>query len=378
MRLYLLLLIGLLALPLKAGFAPSKDLHYPSERSPSNKNRNIPSKKRPVADSENDLGKNQAQQLLSQYLQAQKETLEKTAHDHVKDLMKNLDDPKKLLEALNALFFENQLSVSAEGIEQEVFGKQLAEFPMEVRHFLVKAYTEGQKEYRDQLISKISESLSEMNDLKAIQLSRALLKAKEKHLEAYDRVIKNIPETDGKDSWCFTCNPTGEIAKGSGYTFEKAMDEAISEVMKSLPIEQSNPKEKAKPQPKLKPPEKKQQPIAPPKPPSEPAQTFLPDHSRLQVPGLSSRGTAVPRELQGSVSDLLRGKQVLLLGNPTGCPPCQKAAAFLRQRGIPFEEAPVRSNPQAGQVFRNLRGQKFPLMIHSDGNGGFIYRYPNW
>jgi len=72
------------------------------------------------------------------------------------------------------------------------------------------------------------------------------------------------------------------------------------------------------------------------------------------------------------------GGQVLLLGNPTGCPPCQRAAEFLRRNKIPFNEAPVRSNPDAGQLFRNLGGQKFPLMIHSDGKGGFIYRQPNW
>lgn len=368
----------------QAGFAPSHSTR-PTQSDSQPSKRPIAE---PVAGREEELKKAQAQ--LTQFLKSQLADIDETLRDQIRSLMRNLDDPEKLLEALNSLFFDNQLSVSAEGIEEEVFGQKLAEFSnLKDRHVLVKAYTEGQKEYRDQLLTKISEALGEMNDLQAIKLSKALIKAKEKHLEAYDRVIKNIPETDGKDSWCFTCNPTGEIGEGTGYTYEKAMNEAISQVMKDVSFneapqpQQPKPQAPVKPQqlqkiPSQKPPTRPQSPPSSQSRPQARPQQFLPDHSRLQVPGLSSQGSQVPSELRGPIANLLRGKQVLLLGNPTGCPPCQRAAAFLRQRGVPFEEAPVRSNAEAGQLFRSLRGQKFPLMIHSDGKGGFKVRQPNW
>jgi len=316
-----------------------------------------------------------AQKLLASFLARQKEGIQGQIQDHIRTLLNQMDRPEKLLEALNALFFDDQLSVTAAGIEKELFGKKLSEFSeIKDRHLLAKAYTEGQKEYRDLLITGIAKGLSNSSNPAALQLGKALLEAKPKHLEAYDKAIKDIPNTDGKDTWCFTCNPTGEIGEGSGYTFEEAMNGAIAGIMTAMKT--SRKPQAQLPTPLNSPSPKKET----PKPPTQKdtPKRFLPDHSGLSVPGLSGQGSSVPGPLRQTVENLLQGKQVLLLGNPTGCPPCQRAAAFLRQKGIPFEEAPVRSNAQAGQLFRELRGQKFPLMIHSDGKGGFIYRYPNW
>jgi len=170
--------------------------------------------------------------LLRNYLEIEREKTTEKSEKWVEKVLQAMatKDPERVKIAIEELLIEDQMFLK-EKQEREAFGKPLKEFSPAERKELVLKYTKGQKDIREKLLTEVAQAIQKSGKPGASAVGQTLLDVRKDHLEAYDRVIKEI--SDGKldtaITHCFTCGEGDEIGK-DGYTFGGAMREAANRV----------------------------------------------------------------------------------------------------------------------------------------------------
>ena len=177
--------------------------------------------------------------VLRSYLEKEKENTALKSKKWIDEVLQAIatKDPEKVKIAIEELLIEDQMFLSEEQ-ERQAFGKPLKEFSTAERKALVLKYTKGQKEVREKLLTEVAQSVRGSDKAGAKAVGETLLDIRKDHLEAYDRVMKEI--SDGKidtdTTHCFTCGEGDEIGK-EGYTFGGAMREAANRVSAAFAAE---------------------------------------------------------------------------------------------------------------------------------------------
>ncbi|NBX77700.1 MAG: hypothetical protein EBQ92_14215 [Proteobacteria bacterium] len=170
--------------------------------------------------------------VLRAYLEKEKENTPEKSKKWVEKVLQAMatQDPEKVKIAIEELLIEDQMFLSEEQ-ERQAFGKPLKEFSAAERKELVLKYTKGQKEVREKLLDEVAKSIQGSGKPGARAVGETLVDIKKDHLEAYDRVLKEIGDgkIDTATTHCFTCGEGEEIGK-TGYTFGGAMREAANRV----------------------------------------------------------------------------------------------------------------------------------------------------
>ncbi|MFM8268565.1 MAG: hypothetical protein ACKN9V_00100 [Pseudomonadota bacterium] len=219
---------------------------------------------------------------LRDYLNQEVEKVPARAEKWAKQVLKAIEtnDPEKVKSAIEDLLIEDQMFLDADD-ERQAFGKPLKEFSAAERKELVLKFTQAQKEIREKLLEEVANQVQKNPAAK--EVGAALKDIKKDHLEAYDRVIKEIKSgtIETATTHCFTCGQDEPIGS-EGYTFGGAMREAANRVSARFfekspqtpkpqlqqsqpqqPLEQfSHPQPQQRPQPQSRP--------APQNPPSAP------------------------------------------------------------------------------------------------------------
>ena len=180
---------------------------------------------------------------LRSYLEKEKENTNVKSKKWIEKILQAIatKDPETVKIAIEELLIEDQMFLSEEQ-ERQAFGKPLKEFSAAERKELVLKYTKGQKEVREKLLTEVAQSVRGSDKAGAKAVGETLLDIRKDHLEAYDRVMKEISDgkTDTLTTHCFTCGEGDEIGK-EGYTFGGAMREAANRVSAAFAEEGMSP-----------------------------------------------------------------------------------------------------------------------------------------
>ncbi|NBT58694.1 hypothetical protein EBT16_07925, partial [bacterium] len=171
--------------------------------------------------------------ILRAWLENQKQKMTEKAAEWTRKILKAIEanDLETVKTTIEELLIEDQMFLKVEQ-EREAFGKPLKEFSASERKELVMKFTLGQKEVREKLLTEVARLVQANPKAGAESVGRALQDIKKDHLEAYDRVIKEIKAgtVDTETTFCFTCGE-GDTIGQDGYTFGGAMREAANRVM---------------------------------------------------------------------------------------------------------------------------------------------------
>lgn len=235
--------------------------------------------------------------VLRQYLEKQRESTEETSKKWVEAILKAVgaQDPEKVRKAIEEFLIDDQMFLNPDQ-EREAFGKLLKEFSESDRNELVIRLTKGQKEVREKLLMEVAKKLQDSPNAGVKAVGAALQDIKKDHLEAYDRVVKELKAgtIDTTTTHCFSCGEGDPIGQ-DGYTFGGAMREAASRVVAAFAEHKAPVAEQTKPAP---------QPTATsaPGPTPKPAPKPVPD----RTPSFSAVETATRKAIESPVMTGLR------------------------------------------------------------------------